>query len=140
MFKWLCAQCTQCRIKFEFKVEFGVRSLSLVNLKQNVTYLLVVNILLACWTSWVKCCFLCQVHTIELAVLDRAQQRQAILAEQLSRQSPDLTQNSTRLISSVEMTPPEDNDAPSFVIFPDSENFSVQLMPTATTSSVFMSP
>ena len=80
-----------------------------------------------------------QVHSVELSVLDQAQQRQAILAEQLSRQSPDLTQNSTRLLSSVEMTPPEDDDYP---VFPVSENYGAKnpVAQMSTSSSVFMSP
>jgi hypothetical protein len=77
-----------------------------------------------------------------LAVLDRAQQRQAILAEQVSRQSPDLTQNSTRLISSVEMTPPEDDESPKFIVYPEPGTFPAQnpVQVVSTSSSVFMSP
>jgi hypothetical protein len=72
-------------------------------------------------------------------VLDRAQQRLALSAEQTNRQSPDLSQNPTRIISSVEMTPPEDSD---YLDFPaNSGSFGgKQSVVQNTTSSVFMSP
>ena len=84
-----------------------------------------------------------QCHSIELAVLDRAQQRQAIMLEQESRQSPDLMQNTRTILSSVEMTPPEESD---YFDYPQPDHGfqtgsygknGVQVSPS---SSVFMSP
>ena len=51
-----------------------------------------------------------QCHSIELTVLERAHQRQAIMLEQESRQSPDLIQNNCTVLSSIKMTPPEESD------------------------------
>jgi hypothetical protein len=78
--------------------------------------------------------------------LDNAQQRQALLAEQMNRQSPDLTQNSTRLISSVEMTPPDEEGMDQdFLAYPakscgGGDSFGGKPCQLSTSSSVFMSP
>ena len=84
-----------------------------------------------------------QCHSIELAVLERAQQRQAILLEQESRQSPDLMQNTCTILSNVEMTPMEDSD---YFDYPQpnhgfqAQSFGKNGLQVSPSSSVFMSP
>jgi hypothetical protein len=84
-----------------------------------------------------------QNHSIELAVLDRAQQRQAIMLEQECRQSPDLMQNTRTILSSVEMTPPEESD---YFDYPQPSHgfqagtFGKPGVEVSSSSSVFMSP
>jgi len=95
-----------------------------------------------------------QVHSIEMAVLDRALHRQQLLEDDTNRYSPELTSQNTNVLSSVEMTPPEeDNDDEDLNLdysppsqhqqqqgYHNSGNFHNQQNITPTSSSVFMSP
>lgn len=95
-----------------------------------------------------------QVHSIEMAVLDRALHRQQLLEDDTNRYSPELTSQNTNVLSSVEMTPPEeDNDDDDLNLdysppsqhqqqqgYHNSGNFHNQQNITPTSSSVFMSP
>ena len=95
-----------------------------------------------------------QVHSIELAVLDRALHRQQLLEDDTNRYSPELTSQNSNVLSSVEMTPPEeDNDDDDLNLdysppsqhqqqqgYHNSGNFHHQQNITPTSSSVFMSP
>lgn len=87
-----------------------------------------------------------KIHTFELGVLEQAQLRQAKAAQQQSRQSPDLIQNPTMLISSVEMTPPEDDTTRTAgyllcqEIVKQNEGRDEDVEAMSSSSSVFMSP